>query len=259
MNDFYSMILDGMCFSYSSVNSFVTCPFSFFLTYIKNEEREKSWYSDYGLLIHNCLERYFKGELEIFELSKYYEDNYALQVTSSPPPYPKGIVEKYYSSGLDFFNNFDFDKSKYNIVSIEDKIKTTYIDINLVIKPDVVLIDKETKDTILLDFKTSNPFIKDKPDEKKMNEYKKQMYLYAYFINHTTKLKINKIKLWFVRVSKWYEFDYDEGDAIKVVSWFYSTINKIKQEEEFLPADLIKNKFFCQMLCSMRSVCHYVN
>lgn len=259
MNDFYSVILDNMCFSYSSVNSFVTCPHMFLLNYLKNEDRVNNFFSDFGLLIHEILEKYFRNELEIFELSQYYENNYASKVISPPPPYPPNMAESYYKNGLNFLNNFSFDKSEYDVISIENKIKTTYIDSELVIKPDIVLKNKETGIVTLMDYKTSNPMKGKKLDEKKIEEYRKQMYLYSYFINHVTDIKINNIKLWFIRFDKWDEFDYNENDAIKVVNWFYNTINKIKQEENFSPADLIKNKYFCDNICSFRNTCKYVN
>ena len=253
----YDFILDEMRFSYSSVTNFITCPHQFFLTYIQCENRGKNWYSDFGLLMHETLEKYFKDELDIMELSKYYQDNYSKVVTSEPPPFPKGIADRYYEDGIVFFDNFDFDKDNYEILNIEDKVETTYNNINLVLKPDLVLKEKKTGDVILYDYKTSNPIKSGKWDKKKLEEYHRQMYLYAYFINHTTDIKINKIKLWFVRINKFDEFDYVEKDAEDVVDWLFFKVLDIQFAEEFPPCDIEKNKFFCSQLCSMRSFCKY--
>ena len=257
MNDFYKMVTDNMVYSFSSVSSFKTCPLMFKLTYINSEDRGKNWYADFGLLMHEVLEKYFKGELDIMELSTFYEENYSKLVTSPPPPYPAGIAVRYYEDGLEFLNNFDFQKDNYNIISIEDEIKTTFNDIKLVVKPDLVLQEKSTGDVILFDYKTSNPFKDDKPDKKKIKDYVNQTYLYSYFINHTKDIKISKIKLWFVRINKWYEFDYNEEEAGNVVNWFYDGILNIRFEENFDHCDTVKGKFFCQNLCSVSSQCPF--
>lgn len=257
MNEFYDMVTGGMRFSYSSVSSFITCPYMFKLTYIDAEDRSGNWYADFGLLVHEVLEKYVKGELEIMELATYYEENYPRVVTSPSPPYPAGIADRYYADGLNFFQNLDFNKDDYEIVNIEDKINVEYNTIKIVIKPDLVLKDKRTGDVILFDYKTSNPFKNDKPDKKKLAEYHKQMYLYAYFINHTTDIKINKIKLWFVRINKFDEFDYSEEDAGEVVNWFFDSVMSIRVEEEYSPCDTTKNKFFCQQLCGVSQFCKF--
>ena len=256
----YDFVLDSMRFSYSSVTNFITCPWQFYLTYIQCEERGKNWWSDYGLLIHEILQKYFEGKLDTMELSSFYESNYSKIVTSSPPPFPAGIADRYYADGLEFFNNFDFPKNKYEIVSIEDKVETVHNGIKIVIKPDLILRKIDTDCIYLVDYKTSDPFKNGKTDKKKLEEYHRQMYLYAYFINHTTDIKINKIKLWFVRVNKFDEFDYVEEDAVKVINWLFDNISNIQKEEDFPPCNIEKNKFFCSQLCSMRPFCkHYEN
>jgi serine/threonine protein kinase len=256
---YYNMILDNMKFSYSSATSFITCPYMFKLTYIEALERGGNWYSDFGTLMHDILEKYFSDKLDIMELASEYQKNFPLMVTSPSPPYPVGIADRYYEDGLEFFETFDFDKSPYDIIHVESMNEVIYRDIKVLYKPDLILFDKTDKKYILFDFKTSNPFKNDKPDMKKMDEYIRQMYLYAYFMNHnpSNDIHIDKIKLWFVRVNKFYDFDYVEKEAEEVIAWFYNTILAIKNEEEFNHCDTTKNKFFCQMLCSVSQHCEF--
>ena len=253
----YETILDNMAWSYSSVNSFATCPHMFKLTYIDSVNRKNNFFSEYGLFSHKILENYFKDKLDIMELALYYENDYAKSIISPPPPYPAGMSEKYYNQGLEFFLNFDFDKEKYNIIYIEKKIQAIFNDIKLVAKPDLILKEKDTGKNILLDYKTSVPFIKEIPNMKKIDEYKKQLYLYSYFTNEQLHANIDIIKLWFLRVNKWYEFAYNEDEAADVVNWFYSTILDIKSEEVFPPCDIKKNAYFCDNLCSVKEHCKY--
>jgi len=253
----YDMILDNMTWSYSSVSSFTTCPAMFKYTYIDAVKRKNNFFSEYGSFSHKILEDYFRNKLDIMELALYYENNYTKNIVSFAPPYPAGMDEKYYKQGLDFFLDFNFEKDKYDIAYIEKKIEATHNDIKLVVKPDLILKEKDTNKHILIDYKTSTPFIKDKPDMKKINEYKKQLYLYSYFINEHLSEKIDLIKLWFLRLNKWYEFDYNADDAADTVNWFYSTILDIKDEEEFPPCDIVKNAYFCQNICSCHDDCQY--
>ena len=72
----YSFILDNIKFSYSGVNTFKNCPHSYKLNYIDAEKNIENAFGQFGLLIHNTMEKYFGGEIDIWDLSDYYEDNY---------------------------------------------------------------------------------------------------------------------------------------------------------------------------------------
>ena len=255
----YDFILEGMVYSYSSVSNFVNCPYAFYLTYIDYVDRSTNWYSDFGLYIHNIMEKFFADELDVFDLPIYFEENYESKVTAPLPMYPVGIEAKYREQTLEFFNNFSFDKSQYDVIDIETFINVEHEGINITIRPDLILRDKNTSEIILVDYKTSDPYNKKtgKPVKKKIEEYKKQMLLYSYFINKTMSVNIDKIKLWFVRVNKIEEFDYSEKEAVEVLEWFTGEIKKIKEEEEFPPTDTTKNKFFCLNLCSVSEYCKF--
>ncbi len=255
MND-YGFILNEMFFSYSSISAFHTCKHNFYLTYIEAEPREGNWFSDYGSHIHEVLEKYFRNELESYQLSDYYRDNYDKNITHNPPPYPNGMSQKYREQGQLFFDYFYFDKSLYDILVIEDAIKTEFEGIKLVVKPDLILKEKSTGKNILFDYKSSTPFVKDKRDKKKFEGYIKQLYLYKYFINKVQGIQIDKIILWFPRLDKMEEIEIDEVEELKTVEWFKNTIKDILNEKEFIGDT--SNKYFCDQLCSMNQFCKYI-
>ena len=155
----YSFIIDGVRFSYSSVSTFETCPYAFKLTYIDVLPRLNNFFAEYGSFTHECLEKYFNGELELFELSQYYMENYDAFVTSISPV---GLEARYKEQGQAFFDNFSVDRNDYEILVIEDKIDFTVKDVLFVAKPDLVLRNKKTQKTGLYDYKTSVPFRKNK-------------------------------------------------------------------------------------------------
>ena len=109
----YDFILSGVRFSYSSTTTFENCKYSFKLAYLDLVPRENNFYGEYGTLIHECFEKFFRGELEAYELSGYYRSTYDKVVVDPAPVPPVGLDEKYRKQGQDFFDTFSFEKEKY--------------------------------------------------------------------------------------------------------------------------------------------------
>jgi len=251
----YDFILKNMRFSYSNINSFSTCKYGWFLNYIEHLDRISNCFADFGLICHRTLELFFKGKLEIYELAEYYKNNYYNFVTEPFPPFGN-MANTYYQDGLDFFENFKFDKTKYDILQIEKEINTIYFGNKIIAKPDIVLKNKKNKNIILLDYKTSK-LKGTKQDDKKLEEYRRQMEIYTHFIWQEDKIEINKIFLWFIRNKKIVELDVNPMKIIDSLNWLDEGIENIKKETEWLPNNTKENKFFCFNLCSMRNQCNY--
>lgn len=250
----YSFILDDMRYSYSSATSYETCPGGFKLAYIDAEERDFNAFSDFGNFVHKILEMYFKDEIEIEDMPEYYSDNYGESVKTPFPPYPAGMSENYFNAGLEFFKNFKFDKNDYDIIFIEDFINAVYHGVSLTVKPDLILRDKKTGKYLLVDYKTAK--IKSgKSGIAQLNEYKRQFLLYTQFLWWERDINISKIIIWFIRDQKEVIIDVDPNEAIETVQWFEETVDKIKKEENWNFNNTKENLFFCQNICSMRSIC----
>lgn len=253
----YDFITENIRYSFSSVTTFETCKYAFYLTYIEIKDRSDNAYAQFGSLIHLCLQKFFEGELESFELSNFYKNNYSKYVVNSFPIFHKNAAETYYNNGLAFFDNFSFDKEKYDIKIIEDSIESKYNEIDLIVKPDLVLFDKERKKTILTDFKTANGYKNGKLDMSKMKGYLKQMYLYATFLWIQKNIIIDEIQIWFVINNKIEAIPLDIYKAQDNLEWFINTIKEIKKEEKFEANT--NNQFFCNNLCNVGSICKYRN
>jgi len=241
-------------FSFSGLSSFENCKKAWSLTYLDGKERKGNFFSDYGSFCHLILEKYFREELEIFELSDYYAKFYDENVVHPAPPFIK--TDAYYKQGWEFFENLEFNRDDYEVLIIEDKIDVDLSEYNLVVKPDLVLKHKETGKIILLDYKTSI-ISKDgkstKKDKAKLETYRMQMILYAIHLK-SKGIQVNEVVLWFIRQkeNKEYSFIIAENDEVKVNNWVENTIKSIKIEEEF-PAKI--DKFFCENLCGVRDAC----
>ena len=261
MSSDYGFIVDAIKFSHSSTSTFENCPYSFKLMYIDALPRENNFYGEFGTLIHLCLEKYFTGELEAYELSGYYKQTYDTIVKSAPPPYPVGIDLKYKEQGQYFFDFFYFEKEKYDVLATEDMLEFDLNGLTVVARPDLVLKEKESKNILLYDYKTAAPFWKDKKtgkeitDVSKMDGYYKQMFIYTYALRKQKNIAIDEIALWFTRLDKTVIVPWSLEKETEAIYELEKTIDKIKTAEDF-PFNN-SNSFFCNNLCGSRLFCEF--
>ena len=253
-------IIRNMRWSYSRINSFETCKYAWFLTYIKELPSINNFFSDYGLFIHSILEKYLKKELSIFELVDYYENNYKKNVKCKAPPYPKGMAERYYEDGLAYLENFE-GFGELEIISVESKMRFTteegyefggYID----------LIAKDTDgEYIVIDHKSSNIFKKKTTkkygeeiviDTTKLKGYKKQMYLYATDVKDKFGKFPKELRLNLFRMNKEHIIPFDEQEYNETIAWANECINSILSEKDFKEHI---SEYFCRQLCGVRKSC----
>ena len=226
-NDF---ILDGLRWSFSSVNSYHTCPQAFRLGYLDALPRVDNAFSDWGSFMHSLLERYFKGELEFFELSQAYQSDYAAAVKCKFPPNRfVDLAERYYAAGKSYLDSFDGSAFEgCEIIGVEQKVKLTIHG-----RPFVGVIDlllKKGDDYIICDHKSKSAF----KSQKERDEYARQLYLYAVFVHE----KFGKwpVKLVFHMVrsgGEMVEIPFDEKACEAAQTWFSDTIDAIYQDTVF--------------------------
>ena len=248
----YDFILDNMRYSYSSVNSFLTCPFCFRLTYIDHEERTGNSFSDFGNLIHKIMEEFFKGTIEKDQMLSYYIAHWNEYVVNEFPQSPPGMKQNYYNAGIEFFKKFKFDKEAYDILFIEGEVRSVYHDIQLVVKPDLILREKSTGKCILVDYKTARMKSTKKDKEKQLEEYMRQMELYVYWLWSEKDVEVKEIQIWFIRDAIRKIINVDPLHVADTVFWFEDTVSKIKQEVDWNPKE--KRDYFCDQICSVRSL-----
>lgn len=104
--------LDSMKWSFSSVNTYYTCPKMFYDIYILKAKQEKNAFSEWGTFGHLLLQKYYKRELELFELSSEYEKGYDENVKLKFPDNNfVDLNESYRAAGKKYFDNFEDDFS----------------------------------------------------------------------------------------------------------------------------------------------------
>lgn len=282
-NDF---ILDGMRWSYSSVNTYDTCPQAFRLGYLDALPRVDNAFSDWGTFMHSLMERYFKGEIEFFELSQLYQQEYTKNVTNAFPPNKFcDLGERYFNAGKEYLDQFDGGAfEQYEIVSVERRVELDIDGRPFVGVIDLILHGEDGY--IILDHKSKSAF----KSKREQAEYVRQLYLYAIYIKEQYEEWPIKLVFHMVRDGgKLVEIPFDEKAADDARQWFVSTIDAIYRDEAFestpnrlrrqikelakqqergeigfqdylkqkkkMETELNKTSFFCHQLCGSRMCC----
>lgn len=226
-NDF---ILDGMRWSFSSVNTYHTCPQAFRLGYLDALSREDNAFSDWGSFLHAILERYFKGELEFFELSQVYEGGYQEHVTHPFPPNAFcDLAERYYQAGKDYLDRFDGLFPGCTVLGVEQKVF-----LKLEGRPFVgvidLLLETPEHEIWIVDHKSKSKF----KTQQEQAEYARQLYLYAYHVYERYQHWPKKLIFHMIRSGgALIEIPFHQPDAEAARAWFLSTIDAIYADSVF--------------------------
>lgn len=242
-----SFLLDAMDWSYSRVSSFDQCPRMFDLTYLQCKDRVENAFAQWGSLGHLLLERYFRQQIELWDMSRLYESEYSTAV-SERFPFPR-LEESYYERGLEYFNDFPGRiGDEIEVLGIEERYHSTVGG-----RPVVGVIDlipRNKSGLIVCDHKSRGKW-KSKEERRK---YLRQLNIYA--IRLKEKYGEWPAELWFnkFREGRLDREPFSETAAQEDRDWFLRSIDNIYKAESF-PAK--PDHFFCDYLCSVREHCEH--
>ena len=221
-----SFLLDAMDWSYSRVSSFDQCPRMFDLTYLQCMDRVDNAFAQWGSLAHSLLERYFRQQVELWDLSGLYEKEYARAVTERFP-FPR-LEGSYYERGMEYFDNFGGqlgDEEK--VLAVEDRYTST-----LGGRPVVGIIDlvlRNRSGLIVCDHKSRGKW-KSREERRK---YLRQLNLYA--------VRVKEVygewphELWFNKFREGI-LDRDPFNIVTAqedIDWFLRSIDDIYKARSF--------------------------
>ena len=256
-------ILDSMRFSFSSVNAYATCPKMFYLTYIKKADKVQNAFAEWGTWGHYLLEKYYKGELELFELSEIYESGYDKNISLKFPDNAYvDLNETYRSAGKKYFDNFEDDFSDYEVIGVEQKIEVTIGKYRFVGYIDLIL--KDDNGYYICDHKSKSGF----KSKSELRHYLFQLYIYSKYIYETYgEYPIGLIFNMF-RKGDIVREPFDLNEYNKALNWAKSTIDVLYEDKDFKDKIVLsylakkkdikefkKDDFFCNALCSVRKSC----
>lgn len=261
----YSERLKNKRWSFSSVNSYENCPRGFYLNYIKSVKKVQNAFAEWGSFIHELLEHYYKGELEFFELSQVYKEEYDNHIKERFPPNKYvDLNESYKESGFGYLDNFEGLPDYYEVVAVEQEVNLVIEGYKFMGYIDLVIRDKTDGKFIVYDHKSKSKF----KNKKELSEYARQLYLYSIYIYETYGEYPKALTFNMFRAGEENSIVFDLNDYELAKQWFVSTIEKILTDEKFLDKIAIQYKktgkklkdykredFFCGNLCSTRCSC----
>ena len=256
--------LENMVWSFSRLNSANQCKYAWYLHYICGKKGVENGFAQFGIAVHETLEKFLKDEISIFEASEYYQEKFGEYVTSKFP-YNKSsdLRENAFQEGLNYFNQLTFDLNKYEILGVENEIEFKiggiypakgYIDL--------AFKDKDTGDIIISDHKTAKlKFLKDgvtlsrqKSEREHFLAFKRQLYLYS-IAGKELWGKVDKLRWNLIRLNRDLVIPYNEEEFKEAEEWAIKTIEEVKNEIMWLPD--VSETYFCNTLCDNRMDCTY--
>lgn len=204
-------------------------------------------FSDYGTFAHQLLEKWAKGELELWQLPLEWEAGYDQAMRHYFPPFMRGYDEKARLMGATYFAQFDGFPG-YDVVSAERKFRVPIGDYEFDGIADLVLRDKNDGTLMVVDHKTKSAASM----KKEMDTFRHQLYIYAEHVRqqygeYPKTLCFNMLKSCELITE---EFDPQRMD--ETIKWATETIDKICMDftYESMPED-----FHCRFLCDVRNQC----
>lgn len=269
-------------FSFSKIGCYEQCPYQYYLKYIHklyfdtyeeaqdfvssnyekekkiNEDKDKNKFyivgcpdagnafSQFGGFVHEIMERYAKGELEIFELSGVYRDNFEKRVNLKFPPNNfVDLGETYYNDGLNFLNSFN-GLDGFEVLGVEDEFEyeVEHEGRNFIFNGfiDLELRRKSDNKLICWDWKSKAKF---KSSEERY-KYARQLYLYSRYM----KDKFGQFpdELWFGMFRKQIidKIKFNQDDYEEAFQWLSDGVDKTRNAIAF---EKVEDEFFCGNLC----------
>lgn len=229
------------------------CPYKFFLTYIKQYDKQPLFFASYGSFMHKIIEMYQLELLSKEELPLYYLRNFSDEVRGKAPK-PE-IFKTYFDQGLDYLRNIE--PRDPNTVGVEQKVDFSIDD-----KPFTGIVDRVVVDENGLTItdnksRTLKPRSKRKKPTKadeELDEYLRQLYIYSIPLQEKYNLPVHQLSFNCFRNKETITEPFVQEKQDEARQWATELIQKIEQNEDWGP-DMEFWK--CRYLCDLNHECDY--
>jgi len=249
----YAPVIDEMTWSYSRIKTFDDCPYKWYLTYIMEFSGRDMFFSGFGSLMHELIEKFYKeGKsaeyLALEYLSRFYDD-----VPRNAPSVK--VFENYFTDGLRYLRGIQ--RVPYEVIGVEEKIEFEISGKKFVGILD--LIAKDDSGVLIIDNKSR----KLKPRSKKrvptksdleLDDYLRQLYLYSVGLRASHGLETTSLCFNCFRENLFIKEKFHQEACDEAVNWALEKIEQIRKTEDFKPR---RDFFKCRYLCEMNEHCEY--
>ena len=241
----YQEKVDNMKWSFSRINSFEHgCQFCWFQNYIIKERGGGNAFSDYGSLMHEILEKYFKGELMAWELEDVFDKGFIDNVGSFPPNKFVDLRVSYYNQGIKYLQEFD-GLPDYEMLEIEPAISVDIDGYEFIGFIDLLARNKNNGKLVVIDHKSKAEF----KTKEELREYGHQLYLYAIWVHKKYGEYPSLLKFNMFRKQTEKTIIFKEKDLEASRQWMLDSIQRIRNCEIF---SVTSDDFFGTQLCNNR-------
>lgn len=237
-------------YSFSKLSAWWTCPYGYYLRYIKHQKGIGNAFSSYGTLVHEIMEKYAKGEAELWDLPQMFEWLFDSAVPETFPPNKYvDLKESYYKQAMNFLKNFE-GYEKYKMLGVEEKFELDIEDWKFVGIIDLVFEDENGR-LIIRDYKSKASF----KNENEKREYARQLYLYAIYVKEKYGRYPDELQFLMFRKEKDpVKIAFNEESKEEAVEWAKDTVRIIRNTFDYPPQC---EEFYAQNLCNHREYCQH--
>ena len=247
----YKPIIENMTWSFSRVETFESCPYRWFLKYIKNYKDEDQFFATYGSFMHKLIERFYRGELTENQMLSAFLKDFKNEIRGYRPQ--PTVVENYINDGVNYLRSFT--RFPFEMIAVEKEVKFEiegfpfigYID----------FIGKSDEGIVIVDNKSRNlkprsgrgkPTLKD----KELDTMLRQLYIYSEAIKQEFGVLPSTLCFNCFRSSTLIQEPFNNEAFIESKNWAVQKIKEIEDAEEF---DKSENYFSCKYICGVNRYC----
>lgn len=252
----YRPLIEDMKWSYSRLEIFDDCPYRWYLQYIHTPRliKEHKFYAEFGLFMHDLLEKYYKGKMTKDEILVKYLTGFT-EVTKASGKPKVDTVQKYFQNGKEFLKSLQ--PMKFETVSVEEKVDfeidgikfTGRIDYLGMEDGEYVIVDNKSRD-----LKPRSNRVKPTLKDKELDTMLRQLYIYAEAVRQKYGKLPKKLCFNCFKTGVFIEEPFNEDAYHEAISWAKNKVEEISGVEEFYPNT---DYFSCYYICSMSEHCCY--
>lgn len=207
-------------------------------------------FSDYGTFAHSLLEKWARGELDVFSMQDAWNNGYDKAITHDFPPYMKGYSEKAKQMGSEYFGSFaGFDG--YRVVAAEEDFITDVGGNKFHGIVDLILQSVDDGSYMVIDHKTKSG----SSMKKDFDLFRRQLYIYAAYVKEKYGKYPSKLAFNMIKTGELIEEEFSQETMDDTIRWVNDIIERIAMDTRFEPCP---SSHMCQFMCDVRSRCPHV-